>query len=134
VELTPEERLAMEAFRGEVPPALWPFDAELPPEPESSLGLRHGQEIAGWMVTHRVVPNLIRYTMLFVREQWRTPASSFALLAESLRRKHAAYGTEMNASLAVQADNQPMLRLLDGKFRPWVTSRSELRASAKTLR
>jgi GNAT superfamily N-acetyltransferase len=133
-DISARDRAAMEKFRAEVPSALWPFDDALPPDGPSSLGLRCGGEITGWMVTHRVMPSLIRFTMLYVRERWRTSALSFTLVAEAVRRMSAAYGPQTHFTLAVQVDNLPMLRLLERKGTPWMAQRSEMRFSAKNLR
>jgi GNAT superfamily N-acetyltransferase len=135
-ELSAAERASMAGFQDEVPPALWPL-AEMPPaDPHGSLGLRRGDEIAGWLLTHRVPgaePPLIRFTMLFVRERWRTPMLSFLLVAEAARRLFVAYGANAQASLAVQVENTPMRRVLERKIRPWTTLWAERRRSTKRV-
>lgn len=135
-ELTDAERASMAAFQAEVTPALWPLEETAPCDPHGSLGLRHGDEIAGWLLTHRVPqsePPLIRFTMLFVRERWRTSMLSFLLVAEAARRLFVAYGAKAQASLAVQVENTPMRRVLERKIRPWTTLWAERRVTRKGL-
>lgn len=139
-ELSARERTALERARGEVPPALWPFEESesAPLDPHTSLGLRFQaggeNEIAGWMITHRVAPELVRYTSLFVRDRWRRPEITFALLAEAMRRCPAAHGPAVRAALAVRAENAPMLRLLERKFRPFAAAWHEMRVAEKALK
>ncbi len=50
-----------------IPDDLVPFQYEKDFEPLNSLGIRyHGQPV-GWMITHRVAPDTIRYTCSFIR-------------------------------------------------------------------
>ena len=133
-EITPTEREGLEGVKDTVTPALWPFTLEkFPLEPVNSLGLRQGGEVIGWMICHRISPNRIRYTSLYVREPWRTPELSFALLAEAVRRKQEAYPDTIIASLAVQVENKPMLRVLERKLKPYAVGWSEMRGSVKLL-
>jgi hypothetical protein len=133
-ELTPAERSNLEAAKSTIPTALWPFAPdEFPLELSNSLGLRTGGEVIGWVICHRVDPKLIRYTMFYVREPWRTPDLSFALLAEAIRRKQQVHPPTVIASLAVQVENKPMLRVLERKLKPFALSWHEKRASVKLL-
>lgn len=62
-----------------------PFRGKLPYEPLNSLGLRHKGEIAGWMITHRVEPKIIRYSALYTHPEIRGLGPAICLLKESLR-------------------------------------------------
>lgn len=63
-----------------------PFSTRYPLEPLNSLGLRSTDGLAGWMITHRLEPDLIRYSALYVSPQLRTTGASIALLKESIGR------------------------------------------------
>ncbi len=54
-------------------------------EPFNSLGLRYQGEVIGWMITHRIKPDTIRYTNFFVDEAVRNPSAVFMLVTESIR-------------------------------------------------
>lgn len=132
-ELTATERAALEAVRSTIPPPLWPFESDAPVEPCNSLGLRLAGEVVGWMVTHRVAPQVVRFTALYIREPWRRTELSFALLAEALRRKARALPPEVVSSMAVQVENQPMLRVAERRLRRHARLWEERRVSSKAL-
>lgn len=132
LELTTEQMAQLPSFRGEVPADLWPPNEKLSPDP-SSLALVRGDEVAGWLVAHRVEADSVRFTMLFVRPKWRTAANSFALCAEVARRIRRMYGPGVHCALGVRTDNREMTQVLARKFKPWAVQWSELRATEKPL-
>lgn len=50
---------------GQFPHAISPFQEENLVEPQNSLGLEHEGRVVGWMITHRVDPETVRYTALY---------------------------------------------------------------------
>lgn len=69
-EITPSERAALEQQQQTnpwIPPMLVPFQHEENLEPLNSLGLRYQGEVVGWLITHRLDPDTIRYTCGFIR-------------------------------------------------------------------
>ena len=78
------------------PAALNPFNNDSRIEFMNSLGIRHKGEIIGWSLTHRVAPDTIRYSSLFVREKYQKLGRAVPVLAESIKRQIASpvpYGT-----------------------------------------
>jgi hypothetical protein len=132
LELTAEQLAHLPAFREEVPNDLWPLSETLAADP-SSLALLRGDEVAGWLVAHRMEADSVRFTMLFVRPKWRTPANSFALCAEVARRIRRMYGTGVHAAMGVRTDNREMMQVIARKFKPWAVQWSELRVTEKGL-
>jgi GNAT superfamily N-acetyltransferase len=131
--LAASDRARLEEIRQTIPPALWPLDADVPPEPANSLGLRAPDgDLAGWMVTHRADERTVRYTVLYVREPWRSAPVSFALLAESMRRQ-TEFLPETVGTLAVNRTNAPMLRILQRKLSAHALSTYEVRVASKVL-
>jgi len=52
----------------------------------NSLGLRHNGEVVGWMVTHRIAPDAIFYTSLYIhREYHHSTAYAIRLLIDAIR-------------------------------------------------
>jgi GNAT superfamily N-acetyltransferase len=131
--LTADERRDLEAAREEVTPGLWPFEWDAPLEPATSFGLRRDRQVIGWIVSHRVAEDCIRYTSLFVRPQWRTRTLSLGLLGTAIRAHWAAYGVQVHASLAVLAGNAEMTRLLQRRLAPF-GEMHEVRRASKQLR
>jgi len=79
---------------------LSPFDDIYPLETLNSLGLRRGKEVVGWMITHRISEDTIRYSALYIHPELRGIGPAIALLKESIRRhikSKVKYGlTEIN--------------------------------------
>ena len=71
VDLTPEDRESILRTQAEthwIPDDLVPFQYEGDFEPLNSLGLKYRGQPVGWMITHRVSPDTIRYTCSFMRK------------------------------------------------------------------
>jgi GNAT superfamily N-acetyltransferase len=129
-ELTDRERSGLHQTAPWWEESLGPFPNE-PIEPVSSLGLRAGGEVIGWMLTHRMREDTIRYSRLFVREDSRTRARGVALIAEAIWRQVRAgipYGY-----FIVRSDNTPMVRLLKRRIAPYLESVREARVAEKLL-
>jgi GNAT superfamily N-acetyltransferase len=69
------------------PEMLSPFREESIMEPINSLGLRYFGEVIGWMINHRITPDTIRYTPLFVSEEARNSSAGYMLIIEAVRRQ-----------------------------------------------
>jgi hypothetical protein len=136
-ELTPEEREAIQQRQaGEewFPRALTPFQAEENMEPLNSLGLRHEGHVAGWMITHRIAPDTIQYTSLFIEPALQRQGRALPLLAEAIRR-HATAREEIPSGIfQVEAENEAMSKFVAHYLQPYLTSATELRRSRKALR
>ena len=68
------------------PDNLYPFTNEKNIEYGNSLGLRYKGEVVGWVINHRPLPNLIRYTYMFVRDELQKYGFALPLLINSIRR------------------------------------------------
>lgn len=134
IELTAEDRRAIEAAGDDAwfPPMLTPFQEEERIEEAISVGLRWQGEVAGWLIVHRVAFDTLQYSAFVLRRDLRGRGLGHALLHEAVRRRLADPAVR-HAILAVDARNQPMLRLIEGPLRPFLTRRSELRVSRKAL-
>jgi GNAT superfamily N-acetyltransferase len=136
-EIGPEER---EWIIGEqrrhpwYPELLSPFQEESTIEPMNSLGLRHEGNVAGWIITHRIAADTIRYTSLFVRENLRGSGCAVALLSASMLRQLTSLGLESFGTFAVWTDNQPMLRLCARRLAPYLAARQQTLGCGKNLK
>lgn len=129
-ELTAQERQAI-LQQGEYPNPLNPFSDESRIEPLNSLGLRHNGEVIGWMITHRVAPDTIRYSSLFVRKKYQKLGRGISLLAASIKLQ---IDSEIeNGTFSVAADNEPMLSFLNRHLRPYLTGIGSSRIAVKLL-
>ena len=87
--LTPAEVEAARA-QGGFPAPLDPAGAAEPLEPRTSVGLRRDGRVLGWMITHRIAPELIRYTALHVEEELAALGFGASLWAVAFAR-HLAW-------------------------------------------
>jgi GNAT superfamily N-acetyltransferase len=134
-DLTPDERQAIEARQGEdrwYPDVLTPFQEEPRLEPRVSVGLRWQGEVAGWMICHRVAFDTIQYSAFFLREDLRGRGLGWALVREAVRRRLADPDLRF-AIFAIDARNERMRELVEGRLRDYFRGLSELRVSRKSL-
>lgn len=73
---------------GAAPFSVYPFGEEKTLiEPLNSFGLRYRQKLIGWMVTHRIAPDTIRYAYLYVRDDFRRSGISIQLLKKAIQKQ-----------------------------------------------
>lgn len=112
------------------PDYLSPFPEEAV-EPLNSLGLRRGGRVVGWVLTHRLDADTIRYTRLCVHPDHRTRGRGIALLGASIRRQIEAgvkYGF-----FGVRSENRPMVRFLHGRMLEHLEEVKESRLATRSL-
>jgi hypothetical protein len=73
---SPWATVGLEAWRHCVPS----FD------PVSSVGLRYRGEVVGWVITHRVTPDVVRFACAFARKDLPGRGRVLAIMTESIRR------------------------------------------------
>lgn len=81
---------------GEFPQELSPFSETDRIEPSNSMALLRSGKIVGWSITHRPMPDTIRYSSIFVAADIRGLGLAIPLLMESIRR-------HVRTEMAVQA-------------------------------
>lgn len=60
-------------------------------EPLNSLGLRYKGEVVGWMITHRIARDTIRYSSLYIHKEYLFRANWIKLLIESINlQRHSS--------------------------------------------
>ncbi|MFQ5814436.1 MAG: GNAT family N-acetyltransferase [Anaerolineae bacterium] len=133
-EITPQERQEIQQ-RQETeqwyPPVLAPFQEEDRIEPLNSLGLRYQGRVVGWMITHRTAPDTIQYTSLFVQKEFQSLGRAIPLLMESIRRQVSS--EVPYAIFMVDVENDPTVKLVYRRMRPYLISLTESRTSRKML-
>ncbi|MEG4395517.1 TIGR03032 family protein [Microcoleus sp. BROC3] len=130
VSLTQTEKQIILA-RKDYPEALNPFSDDSRVEPLNSLGLRYQGEVIGWMVTHRVAPDTIRYSSLFVGQKFQKLGRGISLIAESIKRQMASDVSNYTCSVALE--NPLMIQFVKRHLRPYLTGMGESRQSIKLL-
>lgn len=105
-----------------------PFDDEHPFDPITSLGLRYKGELAGWMVTHRLKPQLLRYTGFYVVPEVRGIGPAVCMLKESIRRHiendvHTVGMMEINFKLAPSR----WIQFIEKRLEPFTSRHEDMR-------
>ena len=117
------------------PANLDPFgDAHLM-EPLNSLGLRLAGEVVGWSITHRIFPDTIRYTYLFVRQDLQPFGIAIPLLLASMRRQidSPLITSVPNATFKVPLVFGGMVKFLRGRMAPYISELNDIIDMAKPL-
>ena len=119
-ELTSKERTILEKSLW-YPDILSPFTEEDIIEPINSLGLRYNHQVVGWMITHRISENTIRYTILFVKEELQSIGRGIALLARAIKLN--LNHPEINqGSFALLINNEKMAKFTERRLKPYLAS------------
>ncbi|MGB3420305.1 MAG: GNAT family N-acetyltransferase [Dolichospermum sp.] len=124
VELTKQERESIkkqQATSPWYPEILSPWSDEEIIEPVNSLGLRYETQVIGWMITHRVAEDTIRYTKMFVREDLQRLGRAISLLAKAIKLQLESM-EDSKAVYTVLADNTEMIKFADRRLAPYMNS------------
>lgn len=103
------------------PDLLSPFEDEDILEPMNSLGLRYEDNVIGWMITHRVAVDTIRYTKLFVKKELQGLGYAIPLLVMALQIQLKNSQTT-KAVFTVLSDNYQMTKLTHKRIAPHLIS------------
>ena len=133
-EITEEERAALRRSQERerwIPEYLAPFQHEQTMERLNSLGLRYGNQVVGWLITHRVAPDTVRFTSLFVRKDLQKMGRAVPLVVEAINRQGRELGHDSYVIFSVRSDNTPMMRFTKRHFAPYLASMTETRGTSK---
>jgi GNAT superfamily N-acetyltransferase len=97
-----------------IPEDLVPFQYEENLEPLNSFAIRYHGEVAGWMITHRVRPDTIRYTCSFIREDLQRRFRILPIYQEAYRAQSAA--GVMNALFMVPYRHKAMVNFVKRRW------------------
>ena len=106
----------------------WRFDEGF--DPSSSFGMRKDGEVVGWVVNHFVSPELVRFTVAFMRRDLALRGASFPLYVESLKRLQ---GRGLTCTFITASQFPAMNRFILRRVCPFVTFCGETRGVTKTL-
>jgi uncharacterized protein (TIGR03032 family) len=121
--LTGEERQDIVKRQAETPwypEMLSPFQEEKRLEPMNSLGLRQKDRVAGWMITHRTLPDTIQYTALFLTPELQQQGVAIHLAVAAIRRQQDAGIPWLIWML--DSSNQPVLKFAEQYLNPYTQS------------
>jgi hypothetical protein len=96
----------------------------------SSVGMRLGGCVVGWVLTHRAAPDLVRFTACFVRADLQRRGGLFPLLVASIDR---LLGTGVTCTFVTTDRFPAMVRFTRRRLAPFVTYCGESRGVSKRL-
>jgi predicted GNAT family acetyltransferase len=130
-----EKQKIMERQEAEkwIPQDLVPFQYEKSFEPLNSMGLRYQERIVGWLITHRIIDNTIRYTCGFVQKELQAFGLIFPLYIEAAKRQ-ASFFPSYKASWAVPIAHKSMISFAQRNLAPYAISSEQSKFSSKRFR
>ncbi|AFY50503.1 acetyltransferase (GNAT) family protein [Nostoc sp. PCC 7524] len=135
VKLTKQERdliQRQQAVANWYPEELSPWEEEEKIEPLNSLGLRFQDQVIGWIVTHRITIDTIRYNRLFVRQDLEPLGLGGVLLAKAIQLQLESM-KDSKAVFVVNTNNTPMVKFLHRRLAPYLDSLRQSWESFKVL-
>ncbi len=133
VELTPEERDALKRSQSEtawIPPLLEPWRSDKVFDEVSSFGMRRHGEVVGWVINHRVQPDLVRFTTSFMRPDMQRLGAIFPLYVASLK---SLEGSGITCVFVTSAEFANMVQFALRRVAPFVHYTGETRGVSKAL-
>jgi GNAT superfamily N-acetyltransferase len=133
-ELPPRDRetiVVRQARNPWFPRDLDPFAREATMDAATSLGLRYRGEVAGWVITHRIAPDTLRYTSGFVRADLQRMARMIALGRLAMQRQ-VLTGVPLG-TWAVSLARPRMLAFVRERLRPFLRRTVETRRARKVF-
>lgn len=125
-QITPAEKRAVRERRVvSYEETLSPFIQEDSIEPVTSMALRYQGELAGWLITHLIAPDLLRVTRMFVREDLRKRARAVPMIVESIVRYIDHPDIRVNPKRGIwdiDVNNAPMIQFAHRRLAPFMTS------------
>ena len=100
-------------------------------EPLNSLGLRYRGEVIGWVLTHRVAPDTIRYTAVSIAQAFEQRGRGVSLLAEAIRRQVDSGVPYLTGSVSYRYPR--LLKFVERHLTPYLTGVGEVRQTSKLI-
>jgi peptidoglycan pentaglycine glycine transferase (the first glycine) len=132
-ELTPDEYATLRRSQAEqpwIPQILEPWSCGPNFDQVSSVGMRLDGRVVGWILNHRVAPNLVRFTACFVRADLQRRGGMFPLLVASLER---LMGTGAVCTFVTTNQFPEMVSFTHRRLGPFVSYCGETRGVSKAL-
>ncbi|WP_445636280.1 N-acetyltransferase domain-containing protein [Nostoc sp. DSM 114161] len=100
-------------------------------EPLNSLGLRYQGEVIGWVLTHRIAPDTIRYTNFSIAQAFEKREQGVSLLAEAIRRQVHSGVPYLTGSVSYRYPR--LLKFVERHLTPYLTGVGEVRQTNKFI-
>lgn len=134
-DLTSDDRAELSAkkWQRRFSPSVSPFRGEENIELLNSLGLRFQGKVVGWMITHRVDPETIRYSSLYVERSLQMTGIAMKLLAHAIERHVRAPTKRAMIEIPLLEVDSSWIRLIEKRLVPYATETARLQQAWKSL-
>jgi GNAT superfamily N-acetyltransferase len=132
-ELTEAERQTLQRTQAEtqwIHPDLEPWRFDQGFDPQSSVGMRRDGEVVGWVINHRIAPDMVRFTVSFIRTDLARRGGIFPLYVASLERLR---GTGVTCTFVTASHFESMVKFVLRRCAPFVHFVGETRGVSKDL-
>ena len=89
-------------------------------EPINSLILRCNNNIAGWLTTHRIASDIIRYTRMFVDPDFQPLSRSILMLLKAIELQVQSQEKIPKATFIVNSENTQMIKFTKKRLMPYL--------------
>lgn len=122
-ELKPAERekILFQQKQGALENKFSPFTEESLIEYNNSFGIRYQDDVVGWMITHRLNPNLIRYSNLYIQKQWQHLGMMMPLLCNAIKMQIKLKVKEGYLETNLLQADSTWLQFLENRLKPYAT-------------
>jgi GNAT superfamily N-acetyltransferase len=134
-DITPDEKIWIQQSNQAnswIPPDLLPSIHEEDFEPLNSLGMRYQGRVIGWLITHRLAVDTIRYTCSYIRQDLQKAARIIPMYAEAVKRQKTAM-PDSKAIWTVPKSHASMIAFVKKRLASYMVSLEEGRGSSKQL-
>ena len=129
--ITDEEISSIQRQRDIIPGDLYPLQYNHNMEEINSFGLRYQGEVVGWLISHRISPDTIRYTCSFIRQDLQKIGRNLGLMAEAIKRQHQAQVPYIIWTTPIH--HQGMVEFTKKRISPYLIYLREIKKSHKFL-
>jgi hypothetical protein len=133
-ELTEAERQTLQRTQAEtqwIHPDLEPWRFDQGFDPQSSVGMRRDGEVVGWVINHQIAPDMVRFTVSFIRTDLARRGGIFPLYVASLERLR---GTGVTCTFVTASQFESMVKFVLRRCAPFVHFVGETRGVSKDLK
>ncbi len=119
-----------QAERGWIPPALEPWSCDQNIDTVSSVGMRKDGDVVGWVINHRMRPDLVAFTISHMRPDLARRGAIFPLYVAALQRLQ---GTGVLCSFVTDSNFASMQQFVLKHVAPYVRYCGETLGVSKAL-
>ena len=100
-------------------------------EPLNSLGLRYQGEVVGWLISHRIAPDTIRYTCSFTRQDLQKFGRHLGLMSEAIKLQYEAKIPYIIWTIPIH--HRAMVEFTKKRISPYLIYLREIKESHKLI-